>query len=136
MTSPWRKLYGGGSVVTPLRGSGTEDPSLWSVWEALAGKGRRCPYCGHTGARHSIAAAQPHIYVEDSDGNLTKRVLGKYREVTMAVCFACAKDHGTEQAVCYIEKRLRGDILLADGRLFLFSGAVEQWAPLAEQEAA
>ena len=135
VTSPWNKLYGGVGV-TPLRGSAEVDFNLWSLWEAFVGKGRRCPYCSHTGGRHAIGASQPHIYVEGSDGNLTKRVLGHFREVTLVLCAACAREHDTDQAVCYMEKRQRGDILLADGRLFLFSGAVEQWAPPAEQEAA
>ena len=82
VTSPWNKLHDG-IEVTSLRGSAEVDFNLWSLWEAFVGKGRRCPYCGHTGGRHAIGASQPHIYVEGSDGNLTKRVLGHFREVTL-----------------------------------------------------
>ena len=49
VTSPWNKLYGG-IGATPLRGSAELDFNLWSLWEAFVGKGRRCPYCSHTGA--------------------------------------------------------------------------------------
>ena len=95
MASAWVRMHGSNVERQDFNASDTRTRNKMAY--AIP-----CIFCGHGFGYHGTNQSQPYVRVA-VNGNLVKKVLTKYTEVTSLQCTQCAKEKDTTRVDCYAE---------------------------------